>query len=544
MRVNEDAGAAATDEERDGLIRSAALSSKSTGGAPSNAPKYEEVKTPNEGVVNTAAASTQGAPTTTSTPPASMEEQQAREETAEDLMHGINSFWAVVAPVCVTMVIASIAVVNCRSRALERSMGSYLVYNEVKGAEAGEVVGHSLVNALVVIGFVTGLTFFMALLYKFNCMRILVGYIMFSSSAILGFVGGQLVDTVNDTYLQWPIDWVSFLFIMVNFSFVGVVAIFYQKGIPKSAQNTYLVFVSVILAWQFSMWPEWTTWIFCIMFACYDLCAVLTPCGPLKVLINLIQEKQAPMPGLLYEAEVRDGVGNPAAVAAVQTPAAPAAPRPTTTTTSSSSSASRLPPREPRTAASSALVPPSLQGHDLTDPFPVHECDTEDDFKALLFAFYARYSPDDTWKVDQVAARFFPNQSRMWPSLFHKYMVCSCGTESVPCSVQSAIDVRNEQRRERAAEDDEDKTIKLGLGDFIFYSVLVGRAAIYDFSTCVICFLCILMGLGGTLFLLSVLHKALPALPISIFMATAFYFWARYTLTDFFNFVTVLPSAL
>ncbi|KAF0750088.1 hypothetical protein AaE_006830, partial [Aphanomyces astaci] len=349
-----------------------------------------------------------------------------------------------------------IAVVNCRSRALERSMGSYLVYNEVKGAEAGEVVGHSLVNALVVIGFVTGLTFFMALLYKFNCMRILVGYIMFSSSAILGFVGGQLVDTVNDTYLQWPIDWVSFLFIMVNFSFVGVVAIFYQKGIPKSAQNTYLVFVSVILAWQFSMWPEWTTWIFCIMFACYDLCAVLTPCGPLKVLINLIQEKQAPMPGLLYEAEVRDGVGNPAAV----------------------------------------------------------------------------------------AARFFPNQSRMWPSLFHKYMVCSCGTESVPCSVQSAIDVRNEQRRERAAEDDEDKTIKLGLGDFIFYSVLVGRAAIYDFSTCVICFLCILMGLGGTLFLLSVLHKALPALPISIFMATAFYFWARYTLTDFFNFVTVLPSAL
>ncbi|RHY99998.1 hypothetical protein DYB31_014550, partial [Aphanomyces astaci] len=161
MRVNEDAGAAATDEERDGLIRSAALSSKSTGGAPSNAP--------------------------------------------------------------------NIAVVNCRSRALERSMGSYLVYNEVKGAEAGEVVGHSLVNALVVIGFVTGLTFFMALLYKFNCMRILVGYIMFSSSAILGFVGGQLVDTVNDTYLQWPIDWVSFLFIMVNFSFVGVVAIFYQK---------------------------------------------------------------------------------------------------------------------------------------------------------------------------------------------------------------------------------------------------------------------------------------------------------------------------
>ena len=68
------------------------------------------------------------------------------------------------------------------------------------------------------------------------------------------------------------------------------------------------------------------------MFACYDLCAVLTPCGPLKCLvgiahvrvglidrvfivvcgkqINLIQEKQAPLPGLLYEADVRDGVSD------------------------------------------------------------------------------------------------------------------------------------------------------------------------------------------------------------------------------------------
>lgn len=38
-----------------------------------------------------------------------------------------------------------------------------------------------------------------------------------------------------------------------------------------------------------------------------------------------------------------------------------------------------------------------------------------------------------------------------------------------------------------------DKTIKLGLGDFIFYSVLVGRAAIYDFSTFAATFICIVM---------------------------------------------------
>jgi presenilin 1 len=30
------------------------------------------------------------------------------------------------------------------------------------------------------------------------------------------------------------------------------------------------------------------------MLAVYDLCAVLTPCGPLKALVNLMQHEDAP----------------------------------------------------------------------------------------------------------------------------------------------------------------------------------------------------------------------------------------------------------
>ena len=55
--------------------------------------------------------------------------------------------------------------------------------------------------------------------------------------------------------------------------------------------------------------------------------------------------------------------------------------------------------------------------------------------------------------------------------------------------------------------------IKLGLGDFIFYSVLVG--------------------LGATLLLLAVYQKALPALPISIALGMAFYFITRFVLEPF-----------
>lgn len=51
-----------------------------------------------------------------------VESQPTREEAAEDLMHGINSFWAIVTPVAITMLIASFVVVHYRSTAIQQSM--------------------------------------------------------------------------------------------------------------------------------------------------------------------------------------------------------------------------------------------------------------------------------------------------------------------------------------------------------------------------------------------------------------------------------------
>eukprot|EP00040_Diaphanoeca_grandis_P021972 m.117571 g.117571 ORF g.117571 m.117571 type:complete len:489 (-) comp28587_c1_seq1:409-1875(-) len=88
---------------------------------------------------------------------------------------------------------------------------------------------------------------------------------------------------------------------------------------------------------------------------------------------------------------------------------------------------------------------------------------------------------------------------------------------------------------EKPVEEEEEFTgVKLGLGDFIFYSILVGKASMKsDWGVVVACYVCVVVGLVSTIFILCLYQKALPALPISIFLALTFYFTMKPTLSPF-----------
>lgn len=63
---------------------------------------------------------------------------------------------------------------------------------------------------------------------------------------------------------------------------VGTVTMFVWPA-PMLLKQAYMVATGVIMAFLFTGIPEWTTWILLVAMAVYDIAAVLTPNGPLKV---------------------------------------------------------------------------------------------------------------------------------------------------------------------------------------------------------------------------------------------------------------------
>ena len=339
------------------------------------------------------------------------------------------------------------------------------------------------------------------------------------------------------THASRPPCRVTFGLIMWNFAIVGVTAVFYQKGIPRWVTQGYLVCVAVIMSWIITKLPEWSSWALLVALALYDLCAVLTPCGPLRALIALAQERQDPIPGLLYEADVgRGGDDDPDRVrdtlvpqATQNTTARPAA----TAATQRGADTQPVPTRDnpigagkPRgPSAPRTPTPPTPPQHD--SPSQGGD-DSEDDGDDIYGSQPAAARPssgtedEEDEEDDDIYAAAPPAPPTPPPA----------GSGEGPDPERVPLRPRLQPTEEEAQAEVEElnaaeRSVKLGLGDFVFYSVLVGRAALYDFATVATSYVAILAGLGGTLLLLGVFKKALPALPISIFLGVAMYFLTR-----------------
>lgn len=399
-----------------------------------------------------------------------------------------------------------------------------------QSVDTGTRVWQSFANAFIMLIMIVIMTTVLILLYKFRCYATIHGWLILSSLILLFMFAVMYIAEILKVY-NVPMDNYTIMIFIWNFGVVGMICI-HWKG-PLLLQQGYLITISALLALVFiRSLPDWTTWTVLAIVSVWDLIAVLCPRGPLRILVETAQERNEPIfPALIYSSTMVWEVAS-TVIASTSLSVSMA-----DNIRSQSSSGGNREQRSNRTRRNRQQQRDDDRAHQSTSTGSEHHQrprrggpgDTGSPTKRSQHPVEIHYEAgaqppevdiiqptlsgsSDNWSVPVVRA--LSNRPERGPRPDGEP-----GSRSVDEAPQTelAINFRGQDSARAEQQMEEERGVKLGLGDFIFFSLLVGKASSYgDWTITLSCYVAILVGLCLTLSLLAVFRKALPALPISI----------------------------
>ncbi|RUS69332.1 hypothetical protein EGW08_022907 [Elysia chlorotica] len=430
--------------------------------------------------------------------PSTAPAESAASSEDEELIYGAKHVIHLFAPVtlCMTVVVATINSVAYYSESGSAHF-AYTPFTDER-ASTSTKLWQSFANAGIVMVGVIVMTILLLVLYKYKFYKIISAWLMISSVMTLFFFSLFYLWHVLRAF-NVPMDYITMSIIIWNFGVGGIFCI-HWKG-PLLVQQGYLIVVSALVALIFiKYFPDWTTWTVLGVMVIWDLIAVLCPKGPLKMLVETAQSRNEQMfPALIYSSAMVWIV----------------------TMADDGGKKSQKPKKRTRDGEQKGEV--QTDGEDGDDGgFGQHMANgmggnSVEDSASARSAVRALGDMTQEEPISGAAAEEADGATAAQKNKKRKKR---------PAGAQGQAESRQRAPVSGADDDqDDERGIKLGLGDFIFYSVLVGKASSNgDWNTTIACFVAIMIGLCCTLLLLAIMRKALPALPISLTFGLVFNF--------------------